>query len=177
MVIFPARQTGSFDVSVHPRFRGTDLERRLTVLADEQVWRSTGPDGSPVDAIEVDVIDRDTKKRDLLAGLGYVTAGEPHQVYATRPLSDPIPEPMLPLGFTIRSVKGEEEADALGEVHSSAFRSKWPPGEYANVIRTPGYQSEQELVAVAPDGRLVAFLVYWPDHVSLSGLFEPVGWP
>src|SRR6185369_6347344 len=49
------------------------------------------------------------------------------------------------------------------------------PEEYLRTMRTPGFDPERELVVVAPDGQLVAFLIYWPDPVSKSGLFEPVG--
>jgi mycothiol synthase len=51
----------------------------------------------------------------------------------------------------------------------------WQPGEYLNVMRTPGFHVDRELIVVAPDGRFAAFLIYWIDPVSKSGLFEPVG--
>jgi ribosomal protein S18 acetylase RimI-like enzyme len=60
-------------------------------------------------------------------------------------------------------------------VHDSAFTPKWAGGAYLPVVRTPGYAIERELVVVAPDGRFTAFLVYWLDPLSRSGLFEPVG--
>jgi ribosomal protein S18 acetylase RimI-like enzyme len=43
------------------------------------------------------------------------------------------------------------------------------------VKRTPGFHIDRELVVVAPGGRFAAFLIYWLDPVSKSGLFEPVG--
>ena len=57
----------------------------------------------------------------------------------------------------------------------SAFNSHWTVEDYRRVMRTPGFDQARELVVVAPDGQLAAFLVYWPDRVSKSGLFEPVG--
>ncbi len=42
-------------------------------------------------------------------------------------------------------------------------------------MRTPGFDAGRELVVVAPEGRFAAFLVYWLDPVSKTGLFEPVG--
>jgi len=42
-------------------------------------------------------------------------------------------------------------------------------------MQTPGYEVENELVVVAPDGRFAAFTVIWFDPISRSGLFEPVG--
>jgi ribosomal protein S18 acetylase RimI-like enzyme len=86
-----------------------------------------------------------------------------------------LPEAQLPQGFTIRSVVGEEDVERLCEVHSGSFGSQWQPDDYLRVMRTPGFQIENELVVVAPDGRFAAFLIYWPDPISQSGLFEPVG--
>jgi ribosomal protein S18 acetylase RimI-like enzyme len=103
------------------------------------------------------------------------TAAEPYMMNNTRPLSDPIPASVLPDGFTIRAVEGVHEAEALGIVHSGAFGSTWTAETYGAVMRTPGFHPDRELVVVAPDGRLAAFLIYWVDTVSGSGLFEPVG--
>ena len=36
-------------------------------------------------------------------------------------------------------------------------------------------QGDREIVVVAPDGCFAAFLIYWVDPISRSGLFEPVG--
>jgi mycothiol synthase len=94
---------------------------------------------------------------------------------AKRLLSEPFPETKLPEGFSIRSVEGEHESVLLAEVHKSAFGHDWKPEEYLNVMQTPGFDIQRELVVVAPDGCFAAFLVYWLDPVTKSGLFEPVG--
>jgi mycothiol synthase len=82
---------------------------------------------------------------------------------------------MLPEGFIIRSVAGEHEAAQLAEVHSSSFDSNWTAKKYLEVLRSPSFTLDNELVVVAPDGRFAAFLVYWLDPMSKAGLFEPVG--
>jgi len=114
-------------------------------------------------------------RRDLLLSLGYAPAGEPSHLCTTRSLEEPIPEVSLPDGFSIRSVAGEHEVELAAAVHDSAFRPKWAGGAYLDVMRTPGFDIDRELVAVAPDGRFAAYLIYWLDPVSRSGLFEPVG--
>jgi len=96
-------------------------------------------------------------------------------VSTTRSLDEPIPNGALPDGFSIRSVAGEHEVELVAAVHDSAFRPKWAGGAYLPVMRTPGFDVERELVVVAPDGRFAAYLIYWLDHISRSGLFEPVG--
>ncbi len=86
-----------------------------------------------------------------------------------------VPDPDLLDGFSIRSVAGEHEAQLVADVHNGAFSPKWSEAKYLKVMRTPGFDLEQELVVVAPDGRFAAFVVVWLDHISHSGLFEPVG--
>jgi hypothetical protein len=44
-----------------------------------------------------------------------------HTVLMTRPLHEPIPSPQPPPGFTIRHVRGEEEATAVAALHRAAF--------------------------------------------------------
>ena len=88
---------------------------------------------------------------------------------------DDVSNPDLLGGFSIRNVAGEHEAQLVADVHNGAFGPKWSEAEYLKVMRTSGFDPEQELVVVAPDGRFAAFVVIWLDHISHSGLFEPVG--
>ena len=122
-----------------------------------------------------DVMQCDGVRAALLVEAGYRASAEPYYLYTARPLHSQLPEAQLPQGFTIRSVAGEEDVERLCEVHSGSFGSQWQPDDYLRVMRTPGFQMENELVVVAPDGRFAAFLIYWPDPISRSGLFEPVG--
>jgi ribosomal protein S18 acetylase RimI-like enzyme len=117
----------------------------------------------------------DRLRRDVLASRGYVAEAEPDHYLTMQSLQGEIPASVLPAGFSIRPVAGEHEADAVQAVHEGAFRRNWQPGEYLQVMRSPSFQIERELVVVAPDGRFAAFLIYWIDPISRSGLFEPVG--
>jgi ribosomal protein S18 acetylase RimI-like enzyme len=119
-------------------------------------------------------MDCDHARRDVLLSMGYTAGDQPNMMVTSRPL-DAIPAPALPEGFTIRSAAGEHEETLLGAVHSGAFGSSWPPGEYLKAMQTPGFDIDRELVVVAPDGRFASFLIYWIDPVSRIGLFEPVG--
>ncbi len=174
VVLYPARFHG-YDVLIHPHTRTRELESALLIWAEQALWSLLQEIGSGAIWINSDGMDCDIVRCQILREHGYTSAEAHSFCYAMRSLHEPIAEPVLPEGFTIRAVIGEQEADAVGHLHSSAFSSHWPTGEYLKVMRTPGFSLDHELVVVAPDGHLAAFLVYWIDPVSKSGLFEPVG--
>jgi ribosomal protein S18 acetylase RimI-like enzyme len=174
VLLYPARFAG-FDLLVHPRRRGGEVERVLIAWSEQAEWGLVQQSGGDQREIGSDVMECDGIRAALLGEAGYKASAEPYMCYTTRSLQTSIPEAPLPDGFTMRAVVGEEDAELLREVHSGSFGSQWQPGEYWNVMRTPGFQVECELVVVTPDGRFAAFLVYWLDPISQSGLFEPVG--
>jgi mycothiol synthase len=173
VLLYPRHQ--GYEVLLDPRHRGSDLEAALLDWAERQMWARMQEAGGTGPSVGTSVMDCDTVRRDLLVARGYGPAGDPTFAYTTRSLTDPIPDSQLPEGFTIRATTGEQEAVALGEVHAGSFGSSWPGDAYRAVMQTPAYRFGRELVVVAPDGRLAAFLIYWCDPVSKSGLFEPVG--
>lgn len=75
-----------------------------------------------------------------------------------RPLVEPIPMPMLPTGYTIRSVAGEAEVEALVALHRAAFGTlHMMAAERLTWMAAPDYEPALDLVAVAPDGSLAAY--------------------
>ena len=46
---------------------------------------------------------------------------------------------------------------------------------YLGFMRSVAYVPDHDLVAAAPDGRVAAFTVYWPDTELSLAQFEPVG--
>ena len=174
VLLYPVRYNG-FDVLVHPHYRGGELESALIAWGEQQTWAFLTLANSEATWIGTDVMDCDTSRRNILKAQDYVPPDEPAFCYTTRSLLEAIPASILPHGFTMRSVAGEDEAEAVQAVHAGSFGSMWQPGEYLNVMRTPGFHIDHELIVVAPDGCFAAFLIYWIDPVSKSGLFEPVG--
>ena len=63
----------------------------------------------------------------------------------------------------------------MAGVHAASFGSEWTPELYRQVMESPGYRPEEELVVEAPDGALAAFTKIWYDRRNRTGLFEPVG--
>jgi ribosomal protein S18 acetylase RimI-like enzyme len=100
-------------------------------------------------------------------------------VYLTRSLADPIPASVLPDGYGVRTVEGEQEVQKRAAASHAAFRSRltfeqyWP--RYLSFMQSPVYESGRDMMVVAPDDRCAAFCIYWLDPVNRVGLFEPVG--
>lgn len=175
LILFHAIRSSAWGLLVHPHRRDAGLEAALVAWAEQHLRHLLSASGSASAWITSEALDCDTPRRDILASRGYVAAPDPDFYVTTRSLQGELPVSVLPDGFSIRAVAGEYEADAVQAVHASAFGRAWQPGEYLQVMRSPSFHIEHELVVVAPDGRFAAFLVYWLDPISKSGLFEPVG--
>jgi ribosomal protein S18 acetylase RimI-like enzyme len=86
---------------------------------------------------------------------------------------------VVPEGFGVRGVAGPEEADR----RASAEREVWLPatvgdidgGDYALLMSLPGYEPELDVVAVASDGAIAAYVNCWLDPINRIGDFGPVG--
>jgi len=93
----------------------------------------------------------------LLEAHGFVR--EPiTSVHLARSLSEPIPQPVLPPGFTIRPTGGAAEAEAWVVLHRAAFGTEHMElEERLAMLAEPEYDPQVDLMAVAPDGRLAAY--------------------
>lgn len=90
----------------------------------------------------------------------------------------PVPEPKLPDGWVLRHVAGENEADNRRAASHAAFGSTMTHEahleRYLRFMRSPVYDSTRDLVAVTPDGRIVSFMIWWPDSTGIAQI-EPFG--
>jgi ribosomal protein S18 acetylase RimI-like enzyme len=79
-------------------------------------------------------------------------------VHMKRDLSKSIPDPELPQGFIIRSVKGIEEAEAIASTHRAAFDSDYMTTENRLIIMNSSeYDPSLDLVVIAPNGTIAAY--------------------
>ena len=92
----------------------------------------------------------------LLERHGFVRQ-EGHLLHMVRSLNEPIPAPQVPAGFSIRHVTGEHEVQALVALHRAAFGTEnMTVKERLAMMGVPEYDSELDLLAIAPDGRFAA---------------------
>jgi ribosomal protein S18 acetylase RimI-like enzyme len=164
-----------FDLQVRPDLRSSvvgGVEREALTWAEARTVELLTERGSAATEMIADAFEDDEVRIALLEDTGWQRGTEPY-VITLRSL-DVIPEEAA-VGYTVRAVKGPEEADAVGELHAASFGSSWLPGQYARYMSAPGYAPERELVATSAAGDLCGFTVTWHDHVNGIGLFEPVG--
>ena len=111
-----------------------------------------------------------------LRAAGFEVEGPPSPLFE-RGTSGASPRPID--GFEIRSIRGEHEHAARADAARLAFESTLEPevhrARYLRFMRSPAYVTEHDIVAVAPDGTIAAFAIYWPDAALSLAQFEPVG--
>jgi ribosomal protein S18 acetylase RimI-like enzyme len=87
-----------------------------------------------------------------------------------------IPEPDLPAGFVIRSLAGESEVEQYVSLHRTAFDSNNMTIPWRlRTLRSPLYDPALDLVAVAPDGQLAGFCIWWYNPKLKTAQIEPMG--
>lgn len=123
----------------------------------------------------------DTARVAAVTRAGFVHDGWSY-VHLARDLDEPIPGPVLPVGFRIRPLVGEGDVDAYVAMHRAAFDStSTTPAWRRATLRDPHYEPALDLVVVAPGGELAGFCVCWmtPPLPLLSGgriaHVEPLG--
>ena len=93
-------------------------------------------------------------------------------------LTGRLPTRELPAGWILRHVQGEREANPRRAASHAAFESDMPDAmhlqRYIDFMRSPVYVPERDLVAVAPDGTIASFMVWWADDSGIAQI-EPFG--
>ncbi len=164
----------SYDAQVRPDLRGSNLEREVLEYAGDRTVELMHRHDIAGDCIYADAFRGDTARVQLLAALGWeADDGLPYVLNRTAISFNAVP--CLPDGFSFQAANKYKDAAALAEVHNASFGSSWTPESYQQVMDSPGYEPERELVIQAPDGTFVAFAVIWYDHLNDTGLFEPIG--
>lgn len=93
-------------------------------------------------------------------------------------LTGDLPDPEPPPGWSLRSLAGEHEADARRRAAHAAFESTMPEEmhlqRYLDFMRSSSYVPQRDLVAIAGNGTVSAFMVWWADDSGVAQI-EPFG--
>ncbi|MFC0527072.1 GNAT family N-acetyltransferase [Phytohabitans kaempferiae] len=159
----------AFDVFTAPALRGSPAEEEMLRAAIETTEALTTEPH-----VLTDVFDCDTTRAALLRGFGFAYFRTWDDI-RERPLDGPLPPAPLPPGFHLREATFAD-AEGLARARNASFDAEWTGRLYHDeVMAKPGYDPAREIVAVAPDGRIAAYTVYWMDSRNRTGHFEPVG--
>lgn len=150
---------------------GTELEFQVRPTHREvldEILEWAAPDELMVNAHDTDAIAR-------IEAHGLVHLPEASWMRLNARRLDELPEPVLPDGYALRTVR-EEDFGSRAAAHRSAFDpSRLRDEVYAFVRATPPYRQDLDCVAIAPDGSVAAYTLAWLDEVNAVGQLEPVG--
>jgi mycothiol synthase len=165
---------------VHPEASGGEVESQSMAWADQRAGEIGKAQGERV-RLHIRRCEGDAGLISLLERHGFVPEAG-CSLRFTRMLDEPIPEPVVAPGFTIRAVAGEAEVEARVALQREAFgtSNQTVEGRLA-FMRDPAYVPDLDLLAVAPDGTLAAFVVggIEPDEdlpgCPRHGFTDPIG--
>lgn len=170
----------AFDWQVLPAYEWSGIELEALMWAeartdelrkqDEKRWGGDLVSGSRED---------DISRIAFLEQHGFQYCGDLAEVNMMRSLDEPIPESRLPDGYQVREVL--ETGDITNR--ASIQREVWHPwtvgkvsdDDYAHFMQLPGYHRDLDIVSVAPNGVIVAYVNGWIDPLNKIGDFGPVG--
>jgi ribosomal protein S18 acetylase RimI-like enzyme len=169
-----------FDWQVLPEVEGRGVEDEALAWAEGLLARLRAGDaerwkGPMVVATRIDNAERIA----FLEANGFHRA-EYDEVNMLRSLDDAIETQTLPEGYVVRSLSSDPAKVSLrAEAHREVWHP-WTVGEvtdeqYARFMQMPGYDRNLDVVAVAPDGTIAAYVNGWLDPVNKIGDFGPVG--
>jgi len=124
------------------------------------------------------VAEDDEARIHWLAANGFARA-QSHTILFKRALSGALDVPPLPEGFSIRTSRGEEDAQLRSVASHAAFGARKPFEEYwprtLRFMQSPVYVPQHEIFINAPDGDVASYCIVWTDKLNKAGHFEPVG--
>lgn len=171
----------AIDYALHPR-ANADLHRQVIDWADHRAAEiKNTPGGLPSWYINV-FADQINRQGDLeMAGFTCQTdMGDDSwsKVILQRPANMPLTTFNPPPGFTIRPLAGRREVEGYVDLHRAAFGSRNMTIDWrSRTLTHPNYAPELDLVAVEPEGGLIAFCICWLNREfgGVCGQVEPLG--
>jgi ribosomal protein S18 acetylase RimI-like enzyme len=156
------------------------LPGQLDVIGGEIIEWGLHRLDSKAQTLDTNCREGDTVRVSFLERYGFVRTPT-ETISLRRDLSQPIPNPVLPAGFSIRPLKGEVEAEPAAELHRLAFGTDYLTTEVRLTwMRVPSYDPSLDLIVIAPNGDFAAYCMCSIDHERnqktgrLEGQTDPV---
>ncbi|MBE9224984.1 GNAT family N-acetyltransferase [Phormidium sp. LEGE 05292] len=164
---------------VHPQTRGGTLEREIINWGEQRLAELAKEQGVTSVKLRCNSRDDQIDRIAILHENGF--SADRYFLTMVRSLQEPLAEPQIPTGFTVRSVIAEQDAEAWVEMHNQSFIDHWnhhdlTVEEYKHWRTDPDYRPELDLVAIAPDGTFAShcYCAIYPEDNKRSGRIE--GW-
>ena len=166
-----AKPSGSCHLSIHPDY--IENSREIIPLMQKRVKELSDSDTVKMTLL---VDDADNELIPILKDLGY-EKDEIEGDNQIRPLDAPIPDYTLANGYSVRHAHIDSEFEEYKTVQVAVFpHIKSMSKNLLDTYSTASfYQSELDIVAVAPSGEFAAFCTARIDPVSKITELEPVG--
>lgn len=169
----------SFDCQVLPEYEYIGIEAEALAWAEAKINLLKQRDAHAWGGKIVSGARQDDSRRISFLDEHGFRRGEYTEVNMICPLEGEIPRGILPPGCQVRSFAGEAELTNRAEAQREVWHP-WTVGrisdeDYAAFMRLPGYDRDLDVVAVAPDGVIAAYVNGWVDPLNHIGDFGPVG--
>lgn len=168
------------DYEIRPDTRSDELEESILDWAVTRLNAEASRRGESL-PFYVSARQGDSSRVAAIARAGF-SFDEWSYLHMARSLGTPIPDAPLPKGFHIRPLAGDEEVGDYVAAHRAAFGSTNMTADWRRAtLRDPHHVPDLDLVAVGPDGAIVAFCVCWitPPFADRTGgrvtQIEPLG--
>jgi mycothiol synthase len=170
----------SFDCQVLPEYEWTGLEAEAFSWAAETLAKfrsrfASAWSGGVVSGARQD----DLKRNEFLKNNGFRYRGKFSEENMLRKLDEPIPQLEIPVGCQVLCMA---QVDDIAD-RAAAQRDVWQPwtvgnvstADYERFMRLPGYRPDLDVVTLAPDGSIAAYVNGWVDPLNSIGDLGPVG--
>jgi GNAT superfamily N-acetyltransferase len=170
----------SFDWHVLPKYEWSGIETEALAWAETRLAELRRRDAPKWGGHFVSGARQGNPKRiAFLEQHGFRQGGEFSEVNLLCSMDGPIPEGAIPAGCQVRAMAGASDVSNRASVQREVCHP-WTVGnvsddDYAYFIRLPGYHRDLDVVAVAPEGVIAAYVNGWIDTVNRIGDFGPVG--
>jgi mycothiol synthase len=152
-----------------------EVETSLFTWANERFHERDTERGYPL-PYWIELRDDDQERQRVAKRHGFLLDYDFRSVVLQHSLIEIPRVPLLPDGFLVRPLKGEQEAAAYAELHRTAFVSDSMTTEWRRrTLHMPQYQNGLDLVVSAPDGSLAGFCVAWLEPLRHIAQIEPIG--
>ena len=169
-LLSPAWST--FDVFLQPDLRGSPQAEAMLAYAEGRIAGITRQRGGK-EISTLWVGEGDDVLIPYLQAHGFSLA-ESFMVLYERSLEPPPDLPALPAGFCLGHVEGEDLARSRADASHAAFGSNWDRQRYLqrylDLLRSPVYRPDLDVVSIAPDGRVASFCIAWLNGINRVGL-------